>query len=93
MSRRLFIALALLSVVWPLGAADLQPPTLALGAAAPDFKLPGVDSRDHALKDFAQAKVLVVVFTAVHCPTAQYYEARTKQLGHSPLNWFPGFCI
>lgn len=56
-----------------------EPPTLALGAAAPDFRLPGVDGRDHALADFAAARVLVVVFTCNHCPTAQYYEDRLKQ--------------
>lgn len=57
-----------------------QPPTLPLGASAPDFKLPGVDGREHALQDFASAKALVVVFTCNHCPTAQYYEERLKQL-------------
>lgn len=60
--------------------AEEEHPTLALGSQAPDFDLPGVDGRNWALKDFAQAKVLVVVFTAVHCPTAQYYEERIKQL-------------
>jgi peroxiredoxin len=63
-----------------LCAADFQPSTLSLGATAPDFNLPGVDGRDHALKDFADAKLLVVVFTCNHCPTAQYYEERLKQL-------------
>src|SRR5439155_10116491 len=51
-----------------------------IGSAAPDFDLPGVDGKNHALKDFADAKVLVVVFTCNHCPTAQAYEARIKQL-------------
>jgi peroxiredoxin len=55
-------------------------PTLSPGAAAPDFKLPGVDGRNWALKDFAEAKALVVVFTCNHCPTAQYYEERIKQI-------------
>ncbi|MEB3323643.1 MAG: redoxin domain-containing protein, partial [Synechococcaceae cyanobacterium] len=32
------------------------------------------------LSDFADAKILVVLFTANHCPTAQYYEKRIKQL-------------
>ena len=63
-----------------LCAADFQPTTLPLGSPAPDFNLPGVDGHDHALKDFAQAKILVVVFTCNHCPTAQYYEERLKQL-------------
>ena len=39
-----------------------------------------MDGRTYALKDFAEAKVLVVVFTCNHCPTAQYYEPRLKQL-------------
>ena len=60
--------------------ADAQPTPLALGAPAPDFALPGTDGRTWALKDFAAAKVLVVVFTCNHCPTAQYYEERLKQL-------------
>ena len=63
-----------------LGALDdpLQP--LAIGDAAPDFSLPGVDGKTYALKDFAAAKVLVVVFTSNHCPTAQAYEERLKKL-------------
>ncbi len=53
-----------------------DPPTLALGAKAPDFSLPGVDGRAYSLKDFASAKALVVVFSCDHCPTAQAYEDR-----------------
>ncbi len=60
--------------------ADLQPPTLSLGSPAPDFDLPGVDDRHYALKDFASAKILAVVFTCNHCPTAQYYEERLQRL-------------
>ena len=55
-------------------------PTLPLGSTAPNFNLPGVDGRNWALKDFADAKILVVVFTCDHCPTAQYYEERIKQI-------------
>jgi len=55
-------------------------PTLPIGAAAPDFDLPGVDGRNWALKDFAEAKALIVVFTCNPCPTAQYYETRIKQI-------------
>ncbi|MEZ6080449.1 MAG: redoxin family protein [Pirellulaceae bacterium] len=46
------------------------------GAAAPDFDLPGIDGRDYSLSDFDSAKVLVVIFTCNHCPTAQAYEQR-----------------
>ncbi len=48
--------------------------------AAPDFNLPGVDGRNWALKDFADAKILVVVFTCNHCPTAQDYQERIKAI-------------
>jgi thiol-disulfide isomerase/thioredoxin len=73
--------LVLLSAL-TLAAPAAEPPvqTLPLGAAAPDFKLPGVDGRDHSLKDFAAARVLVVVFTCNHCPTAQAYEDRLIKL-------------
>jgi peroxiredoxin len=63
-----------------LRAADALPPVLELGSPAPDFSLPGVDGRTWSLKDFADAKCLVVLFTCNHCPTAQYYEERVKKL-------------
>ncbi len=53
---------------------------LALGASAPDFSLPGVDGKNYSLKSFADAEILVVVFTCNHCPAAQGYEERIKQL-------------
>ncbi len=60
--------------------ADQPPPTLAIGSPAPNFCLPGVDGKTHCLKDYASAKVLVVIFTCNHCPTAQLYETRIKKL-------------
>src|SRR5262249_4191038 len=62
--------------------ADETPahPALAVGATAPDFDLPGVDGRRYSLKDFADARVLVIVFSTNHCPTAQAYESRIKAL-------------
>ena len=53
---------------------------LEIGAAAPDFNLPGVDGKNYKLADFADAKILVIVFMANHCPTAQAYEGRMMQL-------------
>ena len=53
---------------------------LAIGASAPDFNLPGVDGKNYTLASFKDAKVLVIVFTCNHCPTAQAYEERIKQL-------------
>ena len=54
--------------------------TLPIGAAAPDFKLPGVDGHTYSLKDFSAARVLVIIFTCNHCPTAQAYEDRILKL-------------
>jgi thiol-disulfide isomerase/thioredoxin len=54
--------------------------TLEIGAAAPYFKLPGVDGKDHALSEFKEAKLLLVLFTCNHCPTAQAYEERILKL-------------
>ena len=73
----ILVVTAAMSRVW---GAEFQPATLPLGSKAPDFNLPGVDGRTYELKDFAKAKVLVVVFTCNHCPTAQYYEERIKDV-------------
>ena len=54
--------------------------TLSIGDAAPDFHLPGVDGKEYSLRSFADAKLLAIVFTCNHCPTAQAYDARLKQL-------------
>jgi len=76
--QALLIALAS-SHSWVPSAAS-EPKTLAIGAAAPDFSLPGVDGKIYTRADFADAKLLVVVFTCNHCPTAQAYEERIKRL-------------
>ncbi|MBN1492480.1 MAG: redoxin domain-containing protein [Phycisphaerae bacterium] len=62
-------------------SVEVPPPIpLAIGAAAPAFDLPGVDGRRYQLADFADARILVVIFTCNHCPTAQAYEGRIKKL-------------
>jgi peroxiredoxin len=61
-------------------ADETGPPPLAIGASAPDFCLPAIDGQTHCLKDYAGSKVLAIVFTCNHCPTAQLYESRIKQL-------------
>jgi len=53
--------------------------TLEIGAKAPGFSLPDINGRIVDLNDFSEAKVLVVVFTCAHCPTAQAYEDRLVQ--------------
>ncbi len=67
-------------LLWTPLFADEPHPTLALGSPAPDFSLPGIDGKTHKLSDYASAKVLAIVFTCNHCPTAQLYETRIKKL-------------
>ena len=55
-------------------------PTLAIGALAPDFSLPGIDNKTWSLQSFKDASVLMVVFMCNHCPTSQAYEQRLIQL-------------
>jgi peroxiredoxin len=75
------IALAVTLTTLPARAADPAGfKTLAIGDPAPDFKLPGVDGQDYSLASFAKSKLLLVVFTCNHCPTAQAYEDRIIQL-------------
>jgi thiol-disulfide isomerase/thioredoxin len=57
---------------------DVKP--LAIGSPAPEFTLPGVDGKTYTLASFSSAKVLVVIFTCNHCPTAQAYEGRLARL-------------
>lgn len=49
---------------------------MALGTPAPSFSLPGTDGKTYSLGSFADANVLVVIFTCNHCPYAQASEER-----------------
>jgi peroxiredoxin len=42
--------------------------TLSIGDQAPDFTLSATDGKVYSLKDFNEAKVLVIFFTCNHCP-------------------------
>jgi peroxiredoxin len=42
--------------------------TLQIGSSAPDFSLKATDGKTYSLKNFADAKTLVVFFTCNHCP-------------------------
>lgn len=75
-----FFLLLLASSFAAFAAVEDNPPTLSTGASAPDFTLPGVDGKTYRLNDFSGSKILVIAFTCNHCPTAQLYEGRIKQL-------------
>ncbi|MCP9235190.1 redoxin domain-containing protein [Lewinella sp. JB7] len=60
----------------PQALEKREVPTITVGSPAPDFNLPGSDGNMYSLADYADAEVLVLAFTANHCPTAQAYEQR-----------------
>lgn len=54
--------------------------TVSIGDPAPKWEnLPGVDGKRYSLSDFADRKLLVVVFTCNSCPYAVDYEDRLNQ--------------
>ncbi|MGB8330871.1 MAG: thioredoxin family protein [Polyangiales bacterium] len=64
---------------------------MPVGTPAPPFSLPGVDGKTWSLGSFAEAELLVVVFTCNHCPyaiasedrlieTQEHYRGRGVQL-------------
>ncbi len=73
------LALSLLAA-FATGLDAKEVTTLELGSPAPELGLPAVDGKTYRLEDFADAKILVVVFICNHCPTAQAYESRIVQL-------------
>jgi peroxiredoxin len=78
--RAIVCGLAVVLIVAGISAAAEEVKTLEIGAKAPDFRLPGVDGKMHRLAEYDAAKVLAIVFTCNHCPTAQAYEERIKKL-------------
>src|SRR4051812_6793114 len=59
---------------------DAEHPTLKLGSPLPDFALKGTDEKIHTPAEFADKKLLVVLFLTNHCPVSQLYEGRAKKL-------------
>ncbi|MGC4049456.1 MAG: redoxin domain-containing protein [Paludibaculum sp.] len=74
-----FVLLSLAAAALAFGEEDTHR-TLAIGSPAPNFSLPGIDGKTHQLSDYASSPILAIVFTCNHCPTAQLYEGRIKQL-------------
>ena len=84
MKRRINRCLLSLMLLFISGAGYSTPAedhkTLEIGAAAPNFNLPGVDGKMYTLSSFKNANILVIIFTCNHCPTAQAYEERMIKL-------------
>ncbi len=63
-----------------IASAATEVKTLEIGASAPDFQLPGVDGEDHTLAEYKDAKILAILFTCNHCPSAQGAESRIHSI-------------
>ncbi len=80
MKKYLLYLLALVYAINTTAQSHPEPVTLAIGTAAPAFSLKGTDGKTYTLSSFASAKALAIIFSCNHCPTAQAYEERIKQL-------------
>ena len=54
--------------------------SVALGAEAPQFDLPGVDGQNHSLDSYGDAEALVLIQSCNHCPYVQAWEDRMSAL-------------
>jgi len=72
------IALAAMTMI--LLSSFTAPSGYNVGDKAADFKLKNVDGKMVSLADYPDAKGFIVVFTCNHCPFAQAYEDRIKDL-------------
>jgi peroxiredoxin len=73
------IALCLLILAAAAGTAFAEGP--AVGAAAPNFQLTGIDGKAFSLADAEKAnKAVVLVFIATKCPYSNAYNDRMKQM-------------
>ncbi len=68
--KKVFSLLAILA----MGVATFA--GVVVGDAAPDFKLKNIDGKTVTLKDYTNAKGIIVIFTCNHCPYAVQYEDR-----------------
>lgn len=59
----------------PEGVQDLK-----IGDAAPDFSLPGIDGKTHALAEYKESPLLMIAFMSNHCPDSHAAEGRLKKL-------------
>jgi thiol-disulfide isomerase/thioredoxin len=77
---RFLILLLFVFINYSFAIAGEDHPTLPIGAKAPAFSLKGIDGKNYSLASFSKYKILVIIFTCNHCPTAQAYEDRIIRL-------------
>ena len=77
LATRLAATIALILAAGGCYAAENNERKLHIGDAAPGWTgIVGTDDQKHALADYKEAKLLVLVFTCNHCPVAQAYQDR-----------------
>lgn len=72
-------------VVVPAGhgvTEDIRITQLAIGDAALEFELFGVDFRYHSLRRYAHCKAVVVAFICNHCPVSVDYEETLVEMAN-----------
>lgn len=74
------VVLSLAIAATALAAENQNPPVLAIGSPVPDFELPGIDGKKHNLAEYADAKVLCLIFTCNHCPDAIAAAPRMEEI-------------
>lgn len=77
---KLLFAILILTASAASAQSLKDPVTLSIGSSAPAFNLPGTDGKMYSLASFSGKKILVVIFSCNHCPTAQAYEDRIISL-------------
>ncbi|MFK7851521.1 MAG: redoxin domain-containing protein [Akkermansiaceae bacterium] len=74
------LASSLIVALSGFSVAQKVPEVLAIGSKLPAFSLPGTDGKTHSEKDYADAKVLCVIFTCNHCPDSVGAAGRTEKI-------------
>ncbi len=81
MTRKWMLPAALVALALSVACRSEAAPKLKIGDAAPDWSgIVGIDDQKHALADYKDAKLVVLVFTCNHCPVAAAYEDRLVAL-------------
>lgn len=73
--KKLLLLFTLIVLFYSNSSAE-DSPTLSIGAKAPDFSLKGTNNKYYTLDSWKSSKLLVIIFSCNHCPTAQAYEDR-----------------
>ncbi len=73
-------AILFLSLLGGFATAREIPKVLPIGSDLPSFSLPGTDGKTHTQADYADAKILCIIFTCNHCPDSVAAAARTEKI-------------